>query len=137
AVWCAADDAALVSALTAEQAAGNQADNGWKPVVWTAAAVALCGSELQSGSALKMDASCNTHWTKLKGDYNHMKTLHSLSGWGWDDTLKQVVASDDQWTTYITGHGWAKAFHSKGFPLVDEIASLVDGRVATGAGIFR
>jgi hypothetical protein len=46
AVWCTADDVALVSALTAKQAAGNQADNGWKPVVWTAAAVALRGSEL-------------------------------------------------------------------------------------------
>jgi hypothetical protein len=35
------------------------------------------------------------------------------------------------------GHGWAKAFRLKGFPLFDEIAQLVDGRVATGAGVFR
>ncbi|KAH9955646.1 hypothetical protein BJV74DRAFT_800183 [Russula compacta] len=55
---------------------------------------------------------------------------------GWDDALKQVVALDDQWTTYIIGHSWAKAFHLKGLPLFDEIASLVDGHVATGAGVF-
>ena len=34
-------------------------------------------------------------------------------------------------------HKWAKAFRGKPFPLYDQLAPLVDGRIATGEGVFR
>lgn len=45
AIWNTADDKTLVDILTEQQAAGNQADNNWKGVVWVAAALKLKGSK--------------------------------------------------------------------------------------------
>jgi hypothetical protein len=60
--WSSADDNALLSVLKAQQAAGNQADNNWKKVVWVAAEQALAGSEKLSGGAAKKAKSCNDRW---------------------------------------------------------------------------
>jgi hypothetical protein len=62
AVWKSADDKALVECLKQQQLEGNQSDNGFKPVAWTAAAFALKGSEKQSGGALKSVKSCKDHF---------------------------------------------------------------------------
>jgi hypothetical protein len=61
--WSAADDATLIEALKQQARLGNQADNSWKQVVWTAAETALRGSELASGGAPKKSKGCNDHWT--------------------------------------------------------------------------
>jgi hypothetical protein len=62
--WSAENSAELIRVLT-EQAAGNQADNAWKGCVWTAAELALRGSELVSGGAKKDTKKCNGHWDKV------------------------------------------------------------------------
>ena len=62
AIWTLQDDTDLVECLTEQQALGNQADNNWKAVVWTAAAEQLVGSELKSGGSVKSPNSCRDHW---------------------------------------------------------------------------
>jgi len=66
AVWSPADDKTLVDVLTEQQAAGNQADNNWKGVVWVAAALKLKGSEVISGGGLKTPEGCDNHWQKVR-----------------------------------------------------------------------
>ena len=69
AVWSLADDKTLIKVLTEQQAAGNQADNNWKGVVWVAAAQRLEGSELISGGGPKTADGCDNHWQKVCAYY--------------------------------------------------------------------
>ena len=79
AVWSLADDKLLVEVLTEQQAAGNQADNSWKGVVWVAAALKLQGSEAISGGGPKTADGCDNHWQKvcihLHLSYSHILIL--------------------------------------------------------------
>ena len=61
AVWTSSDDATLVQNLVEQQAAGNQADNNWKSVVWNACIQALAGSEDRSGGLPKTANGCKDH----------------------------------------------------------------------------
>jgi hypothetical protein len=119
--WTTADDATLVATLREQQAAGNQADSGWKACVWVAAAQALAGSEVQSGGAAKKAKGCSDHWSlvcsmfylysfrisecklylKLKNNCLIVQKLRGLSGFGWDDSRCLVVAPADVWERYI------------------------------------
>jgi len=65
AIWTARDDATLVQCLIEQQALGNQADNSWKKVTWTACAEALAGSELISGGAKKTAVGCKDHFNNV------------------------------------------------------------------------
>ena len=65
AIWSTADDTTMVQVLTEQQAAGNQADNNWKSVVWNACAEALSGSEDTSGGAPKTANGCKDHWATV------------------------------------------------------------------------
>ncbi|KAJ7735178.1 hypothetical protein B0H16DRAFT_1731442 [Mycena metata] len=65
------------------------------------------------------------------------KKLRGLSGFGWDEGLKIVTASDDVWAAYLEKHENAKKWRKKPFPLYDDIMFLVDDKVATGAGAFH
>jgi hypothetical protein len=64
-VWKSADDGVLVGVLTEQASTGHQSDNGWKSLVWTAASLALEGSELKSGGAPKNDEACLSRWGKV------------------------------------------------------------------------
>ena len=65
-VWKSTDDGVLVGVLTEQASAGNQSDNGWKSLVWTAASLALEGSEAKSGGAPKNDEACLSRWGKVR-----------------------------------------------------------------------
>lgn len=47
--WSKEDDRVFVDVLKDQQSKGNQADNGWKRIVWTACEQALRNGEIQSG----------------------------------------------------------------------------------------
>jgi hypothetical protein len=83
AIWSATDDKTLVDVLTEQQAAGNQADNNWKGVVWVAAALKLKGSEAISGGGPKTADGCDNHWQKVCPgsylSYPHILTLPCAS----------------------------------------------------------
>ena len=65
-IWKSSDDGVLVGVLTEQASAGHQSDNGWKALVWTAASLALQGSELKSGGAPKSDDACLSRWGKVR-----------------------------------------------------------------------
>ena len=65
-VWKSGDDGILIGVLMEQASAGNQSDNGWKSLVWTAASLALEGSELKSGGAPKNDEACLSRWYKVR-----------------------------------------------------------------------
>jgi hypothetical protein len=59
--WDANDDDILLRVLRAEKEKGNQADSGWKKVVWTAAAAALEASGSKKGGK-KTAIKCHHHF---------------------------------------------------------------------------
>ncbi|KAJ7506501.1 hypothetical protein B0H11DRAFT_2272238 [Mycena galericulata] len=131
--WSDDDDATLVSKLRWAKENGYQSDSGWKPQVW-----ALCVEVLKdSPGPPKVADKVHDHWGNLKSTYVTVKTLHRQSGFGWDDGLKTVTASDDVWEAYLAKHRNAKRWRKTPFPLYDDLAYLVDGIVATGAGAFH
>ncbi|KAJ8693953.1 hypothetical protein PTI98_008890 [Pleurotus ostreatus] len=125
AIWTDADDKALLDCLLEQQAAGNQGDNGWKTLVWTAAEESLKGSEERSKGSRKTATSCRDRFKSLKESFLVVQVLRSLSGFGWDDQRHLVTATDDVWDKYID---WRK----KAFPCYDLMFALVEGRSATG-----
>ncbi|KAJ7196180.1 hypothetical protein B0H12DRAFT_1272134, partial [Mycena haematopus] len=133
--WNKLCDSVLIAQLIAQKAAGNQTDNaGWHSSAWTACATDLEGTEQQSGGAIKTADACQTRWTTLKSQYQQVKKLREKSGWGWNDQDKHIVVDDATWEAYVKVDGKAQGWRFKGFPLYDEMAQLVDGAVATGAG---
>ena len=56
--WSAHDDRTLVKTLLTQKAASNQAQSGWKPVVWNAVAAELKKITLNN-QAEKTAAKCN------------------------------------------------------------------------------
>ncbi|KAF9787271.1 hypothetical protein BJ322DRAFT_712789 [Thelephora terrestris] len=133
--WSAQDDRILVETLLIQKAAGNKAQSGWKSVVW-----GVVAAELQKvaadGQAEKTASKCNDHYCNLKSDFMLIKKLRNMTGFGWDDERNLVVAADDQWDELAKENPHAKKWRTTPFPIYDEMFSLVDGIVATGAGAF-
>lgn len=116
AIWTSADDETLVGVLKAQRTAGNQADNGWKKVAWTAAAAALVGA---SRGGVKSWTGCRDHWRlvclhilltsihsfdtlQLVQDYNTVHFLrYKISVFGWDPETKTVTAMLQVWESTI------------------------------------
>ncbi|KAJ7710202.1 hypothetical protein B0H14DRAFT_3641068 [Mycena olivaceomarginata] len=136
--WNTSCDSILIAQLIAQKAAGNQTDNaGWHKSAWTACAKDLQGSEKASGGVEKSSEACQTRWGTLKSQYQLVKGLHEKSGWGWNDEAKHIVVDDATWDAYVRVNGKVRGWRFRGFPLYDELAQLVDGAVATGAGAFN
>ncbi|KAL0950208.1 hypothetical protein HGRIS_010200 [Hohenbuehelia grisea] len=131
-------DEILITTLLKQRDEGNQTDNAqWKGDAWTATANALAGTELNSGGCRKTASACNSRWNALKRSYLAVKSLRDLSGFGWDDDRKLVIASDAIWELYLEAHPDAKEWRTKPFLLYDDMSSLVDGAVATGETSFQ
>ncbi|KAH8992743.1 Myb/SANT-like DNA-binding domain-containing protein [Lactarius hatsudake] len=138
--WSEADEATLVHTLASEKAKSNWGDNGPKKVAWTACEVALLGSEKTSGGSPKTLQSIKNRWQRIKQEFEIVKELRGLSGFGWDDAKNTVTATDEVWEAYLApeSHKRARPFRNKKrFLLYDNIAELVDSTQATGANAIR
>ncbi|KAK7017748.1 hypothetical protein R3P38DRAFT_3320499 [Favolaschia claudopus] len=111
--WTASDDKIVVDTLKQAKKDGLQADSGWRPVVWGKCAEAL------------------------KDNFKDLHGLRDLSGFGWDDGLKMVTATDGVWADLLKRHPEHERWRSTPFPLYDSILELVEGVVATGVGAFH
>ncbi|KAJ7435515.1 hypothetical protein B0H11DRAFT_2367199 [Mycena galericulata] len=81
--WSDDDDATLVGKLRWVKENGYQSNSGWKIEVW-----ALCIEVLKdSPGPPKVADKVQDHWGN--------------SGFGWDDGLKMVTASDNVWEAYL------------------------------------
>ncbi|KAJ7223788.1 hypothetical protein C8J57DRAFT_1535928 [Mycena rebaudengoi] len=131
--WSDNNDTTLVRMLRECKEKGMQSDNGWKPQVWHVSAEALKGGP----GGIKTVRKTADHWTNLKSAFCTMRKLREQSGFGWDEGLKLVTASNDVWEAHITSHPKARKWRNTSFPLYDDILYLVDGIIATGAGAFH
>ncbi|KAF8871548.1 Myb/SANT-like DNA-binding domain-containing protein [Infundibulicybe gibba] len=143
AVWTSTCDAILLECLQKQKENGRMTDNSsWHRQAWTEAEKALSGTELKTGGAKKVAKSCQDRWTALKKDYVMVKKLRDnsgpgISGFGWNDTLCIVTASDEVWDAVLKSNPNLKKWRKKPFPLYDDMHDLVVGTVATGDGVFR
>ncbi|KAF8233942.1 hypothetical protein L208DRAFT_1034678, partial [Tricholoma matsutake] len=64
--------------------------------------------------------------------YAFVKKLNGMSGFGWDDTTKTVTAPNEILDKLFQKHPKLGKWRSKGFPLFDDMADLVDGTYAMG-----
>jgi hypothetical protein len=169
--WTVADEATLLQTLRGEKANGSWGDNNPKPSAYTACELALAGSEKVSGGGSKGVSAIKSRWQRvhcsfvnifslsdqidqLKQEFDIVKQLRSLSGFGWDDERKIVTATADVWERYlevspsyvselnvtlfcVQKHPKAKPWRKKSFPLYDEISELIEGTRANGSSTFR
>ena len=113
-VWTDADNATLICKLHDCKDIGMQSDSGWKPQVWHLCAEALKGS----AGSIKTTEKIVDHYTnvslllssqirdhtdlvKLKSVFVTVSKLREQLGFGWDDGLKMVTASDKVWEASI------------------------------------
>ncbi|TFK38274.1 hypothetical protein BDQ12DRAFT_723607 [Crucibulum laeve] len=127
----------LVEALLRQRQDGMQISNGNCHVdAWSSAETALPGTETHTGGATKMGASCQNWWAALKKEYCEVKNLCELSGFGWDNIQNLVTANNNVWDSLLTVHPKLKKWCTISFPLFDEMADLIEGTYATGAGVY-
>lgn len=62
--WTADDDKLIVSTLRDEKDKGNQADSGWKKVVWVSCAVRLAKEGSKKGG-IKTAEKCNDRFKNV------------------------------------------------------------------------
>ncbi|KAF8580859.1 hypothetical protein K439DRAFT_1619440 [Ramaria rubella] len=106
--WSTTEEAEVVSILTDQKELGNQAESGWKPIVWTAVVAALAATF--DTIPQKNVKQCKSRWQCLKGEYRLVKALREQSGFGWDDMKQMVTAPPDVWDKYLEKHPKAKPF---------------------------
>ncbi|KAH9021386.1 Myb/SANT-like DNA-binding domain-containing protein [Lactarius pseudohatsudake] len=140
--WSQADEAMLLHTLADEKANANWGDNNPKKVAWTACECALADSEKKSGGTAKSAQAIKNRWQRLKQEYDVVKQIRGLSGFGWDPSLNTVTAESTVWDAYIKTLSPSKAklvkkFRTKAFPLYNTVGELVDGTRATGKNTFH
>lgn len=62
--WSDAENATMVKVLTEQKLLGNQADSGWKAIVWKAVADALATNG-DANEPKKTPAKCQDHWSNV------------------------------------------------------------------------
>ncbi|KAJ7667198.1 hypothetical protein B0H17DRAFT_1336158 [Mycena rosella] len=136
--WSTEDDQKCVLKICWAKDNGFQSESDWKPQTW-----AIIAAELKDTSGpTKTAAKIHDHWGNLKSNFNAVHALCGVSGFGWDEGMKMVTATDAVWDAYIQIlrdllHNSAKCWRKTHFPLYDDILHIVDGIVATGAGAFH
>ncbi|OJT06737.1 hypothetical protein TRAPUB_2409 [Trametes pubescens] len=132
--WSNVNDETMVSILEKNKTEGRQANSGWKPGVWTEVS-----HELQGGlGGVKTVKSCQDRWRTLLKEYNTVHWLVTqVSGFGWDEDLKKVTVTDNVWDDFLKKHTKVTKYRTRGFPLYDCIAALVEGKQATGEQALR
>ncbi|KIJ31116.1 hypothetical protein M422DRAFT_53500 [Sphaerobolus stellatus SS14] len=132
-IWTAAREATLVSCLLKAKRDGNQAESGFKAIVWTIASATIKASN----TGIKSITQCKSPWQWMKGEYRIVFTLRQQSGFGWNEVKQLVVASKYVWDKYIKTHPKASPFRKKVFPLYSDVTTLVDAVIATRGGAIH
>ena|ERR1700761_3789049 len=116
--WSPADEAKLLQVLADQKQKNNWGDNNPQPTVWVECEIALRHSEKRSGGTPKIAKAIKSRWhrvcllfqtictstdkcAQLKQEYECVKELRGLSGFGWDPQLCTVTADQDVWDAYI------------------------------------
>jgi hypothetical protein len=89
-------------------------------------------------------------------DFKIVHALRENSGWGWDEGIQKVRATQEQWEDYlkvchfsflfmvqqaidtiVQAHPYAAKFRKCSFPIYDELLGLLEGKTATGEFAFH
>ncbi|KAJ3710297.1 hypothetical protein C8R42DRAFT_648841 [Lentinula raphanica] len=93
--WTDQDDTVIVQTLLNNK--GHQSDSGWKSSVWPLVVEALKAKGLDNGPSLKTASKVADRYSSLKQWYSEVKALREMSGFGWDDREKRVIATEEVW----------------------------------------
>ncbi|KAJ7758440.1 hypothetical protein B0H14DRAFT_2252934, partial [Mycena olivaceomarginata] len=132
--WRDVDKIKLLDRLRWGKTNGFQADSGWKPQIW-----AYCAADLaRTPGGEKTATKCKDQY-QIKKNFTEVHVIRNLSGFGWDEGLKLVMATQDVWDRLfeLRAHPDSKHWQTTPFPLYDDMLFLVDGIIATGAGAFH
>ncbi|KAJ3723958.1 hypothetical protein C8R42DRAFT_719848 [Lentinula raphanica] len=135
--WTDEDDKVIVQTLLNNK--GHQSDSGWKSSVWLLVVDALKAQGLDNGPSVKTASKVADRYGSLKQSYSEVKALREMSGFGWDDIEKKVIATEEVWDNLLNVKKFSKyrKWKNKSFPLYNEMAELVDGIIANGEFAFR
>ncbi|ESK84424.1 hypothetical protein Moror_6239, partial [Moniliophthora roreri MCA 2997] len=95
------DNAILVAVLVKAKREERQAENSFKKDVWTEVAAKVKAKGVNRG-AKKIYTKCHNHFSNMKADFKEVDGLAQKSGFGWDDELKMVVASEMMWKNELS-----------------------------------
>ncbi|OVA12594.1 Myb/SANT-like domain [Macleaya cordata] len=68
----------------------------------------------------------------LKKNYNAIKNLLEVSGFGWDPVREVVKAEDSVWADYLKAHPEAKTWRTKSVSCYDDLRTIFGDGGATG-----
>ena len=120
--WTTANISALISEFQ-KVAIKSTSEGGLKSKEWAAVI-----SEFKAATGCDYDKKqLQSKMNELKADYNLVKTLQDLSGFGWDDRNKVVTASTSVWDSYIASHPKAKKWKTTQFPYFEDLKALFEG----------
>ena len=117
-VWSQADEAKLLQVLADQKQQNNWGNNNPQLTVWAKCKIMLRHSKRWSGGTPKLAKAIKSRWhwvcllfqticastdkcAQLKQEYEYVKELWGLSGFGWDPQLCTVTADQDVWDAYI------------------------------------
>lgn len=130
----------LVNMLVECNADGMDADNGFKPEVWSKIANALPGRDRASvASAWQRVSMSNfrhsselTH-SQLKRGWSAIEDMRkAASGVPFDEITGLFDLTEEEWAGYLQTHPDVSKYKYVGFPHYKAICSLVDGKLANG-----
>jgi hypothetical protein len=124
----------MLDSLLAQTALGKKTDgaNGWKKEAWESIRRGFNDKFGLNFSVKQLKESFNN----LKKDYQMVKELRNLSGFGWDDSSQLVTAAPDVWDMYLEKHPDRGRFRTRPFLYYDKMHELCDGRMPTGERKF-
>ncbi|CAN6448108.1 unnamed protein product [Victoria cruziana] len=126
--WTTSRDQFFINLLLEQTSRGRRTEVGFTKDAWKSIFLAF-NKRFNLNYTI---SQLKSRYRRLKTQYRMIKALRNLNGFGWDDELKVVTASEDVWEQYISEHPDARNYKSKYFPFYDECAILFDGKRIEG-----
>ena len=124
----------LLDLLIEQTAQGKRCDGGnaWKKEAWEAIKKTIF-EKFKIKFQVKQLKQC---FNNLKKDYDAVKKMRDLSGFGWDEAKQMVKAKPEVWGPYLKSYKSHGKFQRRPFPFWDALHELLDGKVPTGEGKY-
>ncbi|KAJ3742632.1 hypothetical protein DFH05DRAFT_1501517 [Lentinula detonsa] len=127
------DDMVLVDCVIKHRGT-FQTDSGFRPALWPIVLKTLLNDGSNVGGP-KTSKKVADYFGSLKKSYINVKWLRNRSGFGWDEGLTKVTATQEVWKALLDDPSNKKKYgkwQNKPFRIYDKMAELIDGIYATG-----
>ncbi|OAV86172.1 hypothetical protein PTTG_10408, partial [Puccinia triticina 1-1 BBBD Race 1] len=132
--WTGAMEIMMLDLYAEEVEKGKQMDNGFQNTSHRNVAQKLREAFPETEHLLdytKCKAKLNQ---SFKRDYDVFVACKEASGFGWDETLCEVTASDEVWERYVAIHPNARKFWEVPYPEFCSLDKIFGSSLATGEG---